>query len=88
MAEEFDYFLHWDLPISTFVEFNEVGMSIFFQNNVSLPLSESIDREDLYSTDGQGKQPVSEMSWISKTRSRLLYHSLNASDGSPGGSQD
>jgi hypothetical protein len=27
MAEEFDYLLHWDLPISTFVEFNEVGKS-------------------------------------------------------------
>lgn len=28
MAEEFDYLLHWDLPISTFVEFNEVGKSL------------------------------------------------------------
>jgi hypothetical protein len=27
LAEEFDYLLHWDLPISTLVEFNEVGMS-------------------------------------------------------------
>jgi hypothetical protein len=27
LVEEFDYVLHWDLPISTLVEFNEVGMS-------------------------------------------------------------
>lgn len=27
LAEEFDYLLHWDLPISTMVEFNEVGRS-------------------------------------------------------------
>ena len=27
LAEEFDYLLHWDLPISTLIEFNVVGMS-------------------------------------------------------------
>jgi hypothetical protein len=25
VAGEFEYLLHWDLPISTVVEFNEVG---------------------------------------------------------------
>jgi len=25
LAYEFEYLLHWDLPISTMVEFNEVG---------------------------------------------------------------
>lgn len=34
LAEEFDYLLHWDLPISTMVEFNEVGM---YHSSLSLP---------------------------------------------------
>jgi hypothetical protein len=48
LAEEFDYLLHWDLPISTLVEFNEVGMS------PSPPLEED-------SVDMQEKLPRSEM---------------------------
>ena len=33
LAEEFDYFLHWDLPLSTIVEFNEVGQYSFLLGN-------------------------------------------------------
>jgi hypothetical protein len=46
LAEEFDYLLHWDLPISTMVEFNEVGMSP--PNSITgsyLPLESEIDAD-------------------------------------------
>jgi hypothetical protein len=45
VAGEFEYLLHWDLPISTVVEFNEVGAYAtksqvsFFHNHYTILLS-------------------------------------------------